>query len=266
VQGKRQRGIEGCASFDWALRILSARRQARSRRTQGGIAASPPPGHDAWRCFEERRMRPGETDVLLVVDVQNDFCPGGALAVHKGDDVVPVVNRLGERFAHVVLTQDWHPPGHGSFASTHPGRHPFTTIELPYGAQTLWPDHCVQDTPGAAFHPRLHLPRAEMLVRKGFRRDIDSYSAFCENDRRTTTGLAGYLRERGFGRVFLVGLATDFCVHYSAVDARRAGFAAVLIEDACRAIDVDGSLAAARREMMAAGVERMTSAAISDRG
>jgi nicotinamidase/pyrazinamidase len=211
-------------------------------------------------------MRPGETDVLLVVDVQNDFCPGGALAVPGGDDVVPVVNRLGERFAHVVLTQDWHPPGHGSFASTHPGRQPFTTIELPYGAQTLWPDHCVQDTPGAAFHPRLHLPRAEMVVRKGFRRAIDSYSAFCENDRRTTTGLAGYLRARGFDRVFLVGLATDFCVHYSALDARREGFAAVLIEDACRAIDLDGSLAAALRQMQAAGVERLTSAAIAGCG
>jgi nicotinamidase/pyrazinamidase len=207
-------------------------------------------------------MRLSETDVLLVVDVQNDFCPGGALAVPGGDDVVPVANRLGARFAHVVLTQDWHPPGHASFASVHPRRQPFETIELAYGAQTLWPDHCVQDTSGAAFHPRLDLPRAEMIVRKGFRRDIDSYSAFCENDRRTTTGLAGYLRERGFGRVFLAGLATDFCVHYSAVDARRAGFAAVLVEDACRAIDRDGSLDAALRQMQAAGVERTTSAAI----
>ncbi len=208
-------------------------------------------------------MRPGATGVLLVVDVQNDFCPGGALAVPGGDAVVPVVNRLGERFQHVVMTQDWHPPGHGSFASAHPGRHPFETIEVAYGAQTLWPDHCVQETPGAAFHPRLHLPRAEMVVRKGFRREIDSYSAFCENDRRTTTGLAGYLHERGFDRVFLAGLATDFCVHYSALDARREGFAAVLIEDSCRAIDLDGSLAAALRQMQAAGVARVTSAQIA---
>jgi nicotinamidase/pyrazinamidase len=208
-------------------------------------------------------MRPGDKDVLLVVDVQNDFCPGGALAVPRGDEVVPLANRLGERFEHVVLTQDWHPPGHRSFARVHLGCKPFETITLPYGAQTLWPDHCVQGTPGAEFHPRLNLPRAEMIVRKGFRRDIDSYSAFCENDRRTTTGLAGYLRERGIKRVFLAGLATDFCVHYSALDARGAGFTAVLIEDACRAIDLDGSLAAALRQMQAAGVERMTSAEIA---
>ena len=203
-----------------------------------------------------------ENDVLLAVDVQNDFCPGGALAVPQGDEVVPVVNRLGEHFRHVVMTQDWHPRDHRSFASAHPGRKPFETIELPYGRQTLWPDHCVQNTSGAAFHPRLHLPHTEMVVRKGFRRDIDSYSAFRENDQRTTTGLAGYLRERGFARVFLAGLATDFCVHYSAVDARREGFAAVVIEDGCRAIELDGSLAAAWQRMQSAGVERLTSDAI----
>lgn len=208
-------------------------------------------------------MRPRESDALLVIDVQNDFCPGGALAVPRGDEVVPVVNRLAERFSHVVMTQDWHPPGHGSFASAHPGRKPFETIELAYGPQTLWPDHCVQETPGAAFHRALHLPQAELVVRKGFRRAVDSYSAFHENDRRTPTGLAGYLRERGFDRVFLVGLATDFCVHYSAVDARRAGFAAVLIEDGCRAIDLEGSLAAAMASMTAAGVERIKSDAIA---
>jgi nicotinamidase/pyrazinamidase len=208
-------------------------------------------------------MRPAEKDVLLVIDIQNDFCPGGALAVPRGDEVVAVANRLGERFAHVVLTQDWHPAGHGSFASSHPGHQPFEAIELAYGPQTLWPDHCVQDTAGAAFHRDLHLPRAELVVRKGFRRAIDSYSAFYENDRRTSTGLAGYLRDRGFERVFLIGLATDFCVHYSAVDACRAGFAAVLIEDGCRAIDLAGSLADAMAKMAAAGVERITSAAIS---
>jgi nicotinamidase/pyrazinamidase len=201
-------------------------------------------------------------DVLLVIDVQNDFCPGGALAVSRGDEVVPVANRLGERFSHVVMTQDWHPPGHQSFASAHQRRQPFETITVAYGAQTLWPDHCVQGTPGAAFHPRLRLPRAELVIRKGFRQAIDSYSAFFENDRRTPTGLGGYLSERGLKRVFLVGLATDFCVHYSAIDARRLGFAAVLVEDGCRAIDLDGSLAAAMRAMGEAGVERAMSATL----
>jgi nicotinamidase/pyrazinamidase len=204
-------------------------------------------------------MQPTDSDVLLVIDVQNDFCPGGALAVPRGDAVVPVVNRLGRRFQHVVLTQDWHPPGHSSFASTHPGRASFETIDLAYGAQTLWPDHCVQGSDGAAFHRDLHLPHAELVVRKGFRRAIDSYSAFYENDRRTPTGLSGYLRERGFTRVFLAGLATDFCVRFSAVDARRQGFATVLIDDGCRGIDLAGSLAQAMQHMAAAGVERMTS-------
>ena len=208
-------------------------------------------------------MRPTDSDVLLVIDVQNDFCPGGALAVSRGDEVVPVVNRLGAAFAHVVLTQDWHPSGHHSFASAHPGRKPFETIELAYGPQTLWPDHCVQGTAGAAFHRDLHLPHAELVLRKGFRAAIDSYSAFYENDQRTPTGLAGYLRERGLSRVLLAGLATDFCVHYSAVDARREGFAVVLIEDACRAIDLDGSLAGALVKMRAVGVEFMKSAAVA---
>jgi nicotinamidase/pyrazinamidase len=205
-------------------------------------------------------MQPRDDDVLLVVDVQNDFCPGGALAVPRGDEVVPLVNRLGERFGHVVLTQDWHPPGHRSFASAHSGRRPFETIDLAYGPQTLWPDHCVQDTPGAAFHPGLRLPRAELVLRKGFRSAIDSYSAFLENDRRTPTGLAGYLRERGLARLFLAGLATDYCVLYSALDARRHGFAAVVVEDACRGIDLDGSLARAFGAMEEAGVERVASA------
>ncbi len=207
-------------------------------------------------------MRAGDSDVLLVIDVQNDFCPGGALAVAGGNEIVPVINRLGEHFPHIVLTQDWHPKGHRSFASSHPGRKPFETIELAYGAQTLWPDHCIQDTTGAAFHPGLRLPQAELVIRKGFRSAIDSYSAFYENDKETPTGLAGYLRDRGLKRLFLVGLATDFCVHYSAVDARRAGFEAVLVEDACRAIDLDGSLADAMGKMTAAGVSRTTSAAL----
>ena len=196
-------------------------------------------------------------DLLLVIDVQNDFCPGGALAVGEGDAFVPVINRLAEQFDHVALTQDWHPAGHSSFATSHPGSTPFETIAMPYGPQVLWPDHCVQGTAGAAFHPELLADRAEIIIRKGFRGAIDSYSAFYENDRRTPTGLAGYLRERSFKRIFLAGLATDFCVHYSAVDARREGFEAVVIEAGCRAIDLAGSLAAAWATMGDAGVARV---------
>ena len=184
-------------------------------------------------------------DVLLIIDVQNDFCPGGALAVADGDAVVPVVNRLAEKFDHVVLTQDWHPAGHSSFATSHPGSAPFASISMPYGQQTLWPDHCIQGSAGAAFHPKLETTRAELVIRKGFRPEIDSYSAFYENDRKTPTGLSGYLRERGLRRIFMAGLATDYCVHYSAVDARRLGFDTVLVEAGCRAIDLAGSLAAA---------------------
>jgi nicotinamidase/pyrazinamidase len=202
-------------------------------------------------------LRIGGDDLLLVIDVQNDFCGGGALAVPDGDAVVPVINRLATRFDHVALTQDWHPAGHSSFAATHPGKAPFEAIAMPYGPQTLWPDHCIQGTPGAGFHPQLDLPRAELVIRKGFRREIDSYSAFHENDRRTPTGLAGYLRERGFRRVFLAGLATDFCVFYSAVDARKLGFEVVLIEEACRGIDLGGSMDAAWAAMKAAGVQRV---------
>ncbi|HXL31700.1 MAG TPA: bifunctional nicotinamidase/pyrazinamidase [Bradyrhizobium sp.] len=203
------------------------------------------------------QVRPGDNDLLLIIDVQNDFCPGGALAVADGDAVVPVINRLAERFAHIALTQDWHPRGHSSFATSHPGLAPFETISMPYGQQTLWPNHCVQGTPGAAFHPQLATERAELVIRKGFRPEIDSYSAFYENDRRTPTGLAGYLRERGFTRIFLAGLATDFCVHYSAMDARRLGFESVVVEAGCRAIDLAGSLDAAWTVMTAAGVQRV---------
>lgn len=202
-------------------------------------------------------------DILLVVDMQNDFLPGGALAVPDADAIVPVINRLAGRFGHVVLTQDWHVPGHSSFASSHPGRSPFETIELPYGPQVLWPDHCVQGTVGAAFAPALDIPQAELVVRKGYRRDIDSYSAFCEADRVTPTGLAGYLRERGFTRVHLAGLATDFCVAWSAVDARRYGFEAVVIGDACRAIDTGGSLAAGWKRMREAGVGEVSASRLS---
>ncbi len=202
------------------------------------------------------------TDALLVIDVQNDFCPEGALAVPKGDEVVPVVNRLVPRFAHVLLTQDWHPAGHRSFASAHAGKKPFETAELAYGTQVLWPDHCVQLTPGAAFHRHLAAGKAEMILRKGFRPEIDSYSAFFENDRKTPTGLSGYLRTRGFKRLFMVGLATDFCVHYSAVDGASLGFEVVVLEDACRAIDLAGSLGAAKTAMTAAGVRLDTTAAL----
>jgi nicotinamidase/pyrazinamidase len=196
----------------------------------------------------------GDNDVLIAVDVQIDFCPGGALAVPHGDEVVPVVNRLAARFHNVVLTQDWHPRGHASFASSHPGKKPFETIAASYGPQVLWPDHCVQATPGAAFHPALQIPHAGLIVRKGMDRAIDSYSAFYENDRKTPTGLVGYLRERGFTRVFLAGLALDFCVRYSAEDARREGFAVFVVEDGCRGIDVGGSVAATRASFAELGI------------
>jgi nicotinamidase/pyrazinamidase len=198
---------------------------------------------------------------LIVVDVQNDFCPRGALAVPDGDAVVPVINRLQERFETVVLTQDWHPPDHGSFASNH-GAEPFGTTEMAYGTQVLWPDHCVQGTHGAALHPDLATDRATLLIRKGFRAGIDSYSAFFENDRTTVTGLAGYLLERGIQKVTLAGLATDFCVGYSALDAVRLGFGVRVVEDACRAIDLQGSLAAMLGEMRGAGVEIVRSGEI----
>jgi nicotinamidase/pyrazinamidase len=190
-----------------------------------------------------------ETDALIVVDVQNDFCPGGALAVPGGDEIVPRVNALMADFAHIVLTQDWHPPGHGSFASSHPAAKPYDVIDMRYGRQTLWPDHCVQGSAGAAFHPALATTRAELVIRKGFRREIDSYSTFFENDRTTPTGLDGYLRERGFRRIVLAGLALDFCVAWSAEDAVRLGFEVTVIEDACRAIDLDGSKAAALKRL-----------------
>jgi nicotinamidase/pyrazinamidase len=193
--------------------------------------------------------------VLVIVDVQNDFCPGGALAVPEGDRVVAEINKLIGDHKHVVVTQDWHPAGHSSFASQHHGRAPFETIAVSYGPQILWPDHCIQGTPGAGFHRDLDWTKAELLIRKGFRHDIDSYSAFFENDHRTPTGLGGYLKERGFTSVVLAGLATDFCVHYSAMDARKLGFEVTVIEHACRGIDLDGSLAAARRQWAEAGVK-----------
>ena len=196
----------------------------------------------------------GDRDILLIVDIQNDFCPGGNLSVPRGDEVVPLINSLAVRFSHVVLTQDWHPRGHLSFASSHPGKNPYQTIDAAYGTQVLWPDHCVQGTYGASFREDLAVPHAELVLRKGYDREIDSYSAFYENDRKTRTGLAGYLRERGFRRVFLAGLAFDFCVRYSAEDAHHEGFEAIVIEDACRGIDVDGSMAATRERFGMLGI------------
>jgi nicotinamidase/pyrazinamidase len=207
-------------------------------------------------------MNISSKEVLLVIDVQNDFCPGGHLAVAGGDSVIEPIHRIAPQFAHIVLTQDWHPPGHSSFASAHPGKKPFEQIEASYGAQTLWPDHCIQGSKGAELHPALRLPQAELILRKGFRPHIDSYSAFFENDRTTPTGLAGYLRERNLTRIFLAGLAYDFCVGYSALDARRLGFEAIVLRDACRAIDLNGSVASIEAQFAQAGVKLMDSAKV----
>lgn len=199
---------------------------------------------------------------LIIVDIQPDFCPGGPLAVPGGDEIIPLINELAKKFETVILTQDWHPPDHISFAANHPGRHPFETIDLPYGAQVLWPTHCVMDTPGAALHPDLHVPQAALIQRKGSHRAVDSYSAFLEADRTTATGLEAHLRALGIEHLYICGLATDFCVAWSAGDARHAGFGVTIIEDACRAIDLNGSLAAAWRALEQAGVKRIMSAAL----
>lgn len=198
-------------------------------------------------------MRP-DTEALIVIDVQNDFCPGGALAVSEGDQIIPRINGLMAEFPTIVLTQDWHPANHASFAANHPGAAPFSLTEMPYGPQVLWPTHCVQGTTGAAFHQALRTDPAQLIIRKGFRPEIDSYSAFFENDRRTATGLEGYLRNRGVQSVTFVGLATDYCVAYSALDAVRLGFGCRVLMGACRAIDLNGSLADATAQMQAAGV------------
>ena len=211
---------------------------------------------------ERAGLTPEETDVLIVVDVQNDFLPGGALAVPDGDAVIEPINRLAQAFRHVVLTQDWHPAGHASFASSHSGRQPFETAELSYGSQVLWPDHCIQGTRGAEISRDLGIPHAQLVIRKGHNPEIDSYSGFMEADRKTSTGLAGYLKERGFRRVFCAGLATDFCVAWTALDAQAAGFDTYLIEDASRPIDANGSLARAREDLDAAGVQVIGSAQV----
>jgi nicotinamidase/pyrazinamidase len=203
----------------------------------------------------EIRSRITGRDALIVVDVQNDFCPGGALAVPDGDAVIAVIHRIAPRFEHILLTQDWHPPGHCSFASSYPGEKVGDVVLAAGREQRLWPDHCVQETRGAELHPDLRLDRAELILRKGFRKEIDSYSVFFENDHSTATGLAGYCRERGLERMFFAGLAYDFCVGFSAVDARRAGFEAVVVRDACRAIDVEGPVGRMEGEFVARGVK-----------
>ncbi|HEX8711567.1 MAG TPA: bifunctional nicotinamidase/pyrazinamidase [Terracidiphilus sp.] len=209
-------------------------------------------------------MQVSTHDVLLVVDIQNDFCPGGALAVPGGDEVIGPIHSVARHFRHIILTQDWHPADHSSFAAAHPGKQVFESVEMPYGEQTLWPPHCVQGSGGADFHPALHLPQAELVLRKGFHRDVDSYSAFFENDRSTATGLAGYLRERELSRVFLAGLAYDYCVSYSAMDARRLGLPVVVLRDACRAIGLGDSVARAELEFAQAGVSVTDTANLSD--
>jgi nicotinamidase/pyrazinamidase len=210
-----------------------------------------------------KALKPGKDAALIVVDVQNCFVPGGTLPVAKGDEVVPVINALAKKFANVVITQDWHTPGHASFASSHAGKKPFESIRLSYGTQVLWPDHCVQGTADAALHKDLDIPHAQLVIRKGYHKDVDSYSAFKEADRKTDTGLAAYLKARGIKTVYVAGLATDFCVAWTAMDARAAGFAAYVIEDACRAIDLNGSLAAAWKAMTAKGVKRIQSSDIA---
>jgi nicotinamidase/pyrazinamidase len=238
------------------------RRQFLSGAVGGLVAAGAAGGpRRAW-AQGAAKIKPGGRDVLLVVDVQNDFIPGGALAVKEGDVIVPLVNQIAAGFEHVIMTQDWHTPGHISFASAHPGKKPFETTKLGYGTQVLWPDHCVQGTPGADFHKDLKIPHAELVIRKGYRKQMDSYSAFFEADGKTTTGLSGYVKDRGFRQVYLVGLATDFCVAWSALDARKAGFDAAVIEDATRGIDAGGSLGKAWTDMTGAGVQRLQSSAI----
>ena len=233
-----------------------ARREFLKTAAAAGVMAMASP------ALAQGKVKPGPQDVLLVVDVQNCFVPGGNLPVKEGDQIVPLINRLAKAFEHVVLTQDWHTPGHISFASSHAGKKPFEAVSLPYGTQVLWPDHCVQGTADANLHPALAIPHAELIIRKGYRQQMDSYSAFYEADGKTPTGLTGYLKDRGLKKVYLVGLATDFCVAWSALDARKAGFEAAVIEDATRGIDAGGSLAKAWQDMTGAGVQRLQSAGI----
>jgi len=223
------------------------------------VAASPIAVSIGPALAQAGRIKPNERSALIVVDVQNCFVPGGSLAVKQGDEIVPLINKIAKGFENVVMTQDWHTPGHISFASAHAGKKPFEQIQLPYGKQTLWPDHCVQGTEGAALHKDLSIPQAQLVIRKGFHKDVDSYSAFLEADRKTSTGLSAYLKARGINRVFVCGLATDFCVAWTALDARKAAFETYVIEDASRGIDLNGSVAKAWADMKKAGVRRIQS-------
>ena len=234
-----------------------ARRQFLKLTAATAVLAAAP----AW-VHAQGRIKPGDDDVLAVIDVQNGFVPGGSLPVPDGDKIVPLINRIAPAFRHVVITQDWHTRGHISFASSHAGKKPFDTIQLPYGTQVLWPDHCIQGTADAELHKDLEIPHAELIIRKGYRGQVDSYSAFLEADGKTVTGLTGYLKERGLKNVYFVGLATDFCVAWSALDATRAGFSASVVEDATRGIDAGGSLHKAWTDMTAAGVARINIADI----
>ena len=229
------------------------RRHFLQTLSSAGLAAALP------APFAAGKIKPDAKSALIVVDVQNCFVPGGTLPVKDGDAVVPVINRLAEVFENIVVTQDWHTQGHASFASSYPGKKPFETTKLSYGTQVLWPDHCVQGSDDAALHKDLELPKAQVIIRKGFHKDVDSYSAFEEADRKTSTGLAGYLKQRGVRTVYVTGLATDFCVAWTAMDARKMGFEVYVIEDATRAIDLNGSLAAAWKQMQAKGVKRIQS-------
>ena len=228
-------------------------------RAAGACAATAALPGGIVAALAQDKLKPGPRDVLIVVDVQRCFLPGGSLAVAGGDEIVPHVNGFAKRFRNVILTQDWHTPGHISFASAHPGKKPFETVQLPYGTQVLWPEHCVQGTDGADLAPGLSIPHAQLVIRKGHNEKVDSYSAFLEADRKTRTGLDGYLKARGITRVYVCGLATDFCVAWTALDARKLGFGAVVVEDLCRGIDAQGSLAKAWAAMQAAGVKRVQS-------
>jgi nicotinamidase/pyrazinamidase len=228
--------------------------------TLGGLAVTAIASRPAWAAAS---IKIDDASALLVIDVQNCFLPGGSLAVKDGDAVVPVINKLAKGFANVVMTQDWHTVGHVSFASAHSGKKPFETVDLPYGKQVLWPDHCVQGTDGASLSKDLSIPQAELIIRKGYHKDTDSYSAFTEADGKTTTGLAAWLKARKLQKLFIAGLATDFCVAWTAMDARKAGFEAFVIEDACRGIDTQGSLAKAWADMAKAGVKRIQSGGIA---
>ncbi|WP_375413544.1 bifunctional nicotinamidase/pyrazinamidase [uncultured Bradyrhizobium sp.] len=232
------------------------------RQILAGVAGIAAAGLVPKRLQAAASIKVDDTSALVVVDVQNCFLPGGSLAVKEGDQIVTVINKMARGFAHVVMTQDWHTEGHVSFASSHAGKKPFETIDLKYGKQVLWPDHCVQGTDGAALSKELAIPHAELIIRKGYHKDVDSYSAFTEADGKTTTGLAGYLTARKLKRLFLAGLATDFCVAWTALDARKAGFETYVVEDACRGIDTQGSLAKAWADMAKAGVKRIQSADI----